>query len=257
MYRKLRALTSNFSRFLPARRTAERLALAEKDGEEKRTTLGELLAEMTALEEERDRAVERAHALAALDEERQALLDLVDRSIAGLASGFDDPVLGGVAPRLEATASQRCEIPDVPGTAWMLSAFGEHLTGEEIAIALSRLGIEEVQARSHEVAELLLKSGADVNCRQTDVPEGFPEYVKQPGISLVHTSEQPKRQFGLVPGMTPLHLAAVAKANADMVQFLLENGADANVRDSSGRTALDWARQYKESRTAKVLENAG
>ena len=54
---------------------AERLSEAERQVEEKRQVLAELLGEMGALEEERDRAVERAQALAALDEERQAVLD--------------------------------------------------------------------------------------------------------------------------------------------------------------------------------------
>jgi DNA repair exonuclease SbcCD ATPase subunit len=57
------------------RRAVERLAAVEKQVEEKRAVLEEMLSEMSALEEERDGAVGRAQALAALDEERQALLD--------------------------------------------------------------------------------------------------------------------------------------------------------------------------------------
>ncbi len=57
------------------RRGAERLAAVEAQVEEKRAVLADMLAEMTALEEERDGAVARAQALTALDEERQALLD--------------------------------------------------------------------------------------------------------------------------------------------------------------------------------------
>jgi chromosome segregation ATPase len=58
-----------------SRRTGERLAAMEQQVEEKRVVLKEMLGEMSALEEERDSAVGRAQALAALDEERQALLD--------------------------------------------------------------------------------------------------------------------------------------------------------------------------------------
>ncbi len=58
-----------------SRRTGERLAAMEQQVEEKRAVLKEMLGEMSALEEERDSAVGRAQALAALDEERQALLD--------------------------------------------------------------------------------------------------------------------------------------------------------------------------------------
>jgi chromosome segregation ATPase len=57
------------------RGAAERLAAAEKELEEKRGVLAELLAEMQALEDERDESVRRAQALASLDEERARLLE--------------------------------------------------------------------------------------------------------------------------------------------------------------------------------------
>jgi chromosome segregation ATPase len=61
------------------RSAVERLAVTEKELEEKRTVLGELLGEMQALEEERDESVRRAQALAALDEERAKLLEELGR----------------------------------------------------------------------------------------------------------------------------------------------------------------------------------
>jgi chromosome segregation ATPase len=61
------------------RGAAERLALADRELEEKRGVLGELLGEMQALEEERDASVRRAQALAALDEERAKLLEDLGR----------------------------------------------------------------------------------------------------------------------------------------------------------------------------------
>ncbi len=61
-------------------RTAlERLGVAEKELEQKRSVLGELLGEMQALEEERDESVRRAQALASLDEERARLLEELGR----------------------------------------------------------------------------------------------------------------------------------------------------------------------------------
>jgi chromosome segregation ATPase len=57
------------------RTAAERLVATEKELEEKRGVLGDLLAEMQALEEERDESVRRAQALASLDEERARLLE--------------------------------------------------------------------------------------------------------------------------------------------------------------------------------------
>jgi hypothetical protein len=57
------------------RTAADRLAATEKELEEKRGVLGDLLGEMQALEEERDESVRRAQALSALDEERAKLLE--------------------------------------------------------------------------------------------------------------------------------------------------------------------------------------
>jgi chromosome segregation ATPase len=62
-----------------ARSATERLAGSEREVEEKRGVLAELLAEMEGLEQERDEAVRRAQAMAALDEERARLLEDVTR----------------------------------------------------------------------------------------------------------------------------------------------------------------------------------
>jgi chromosome segregation ATPase len=58
-----------------ARAAVERLSAVEAQLEEKRTVLEDLLGEMGALEAERDEALRRSQALAALDEERAKLLD--------------------------------------------------------------------------------------------------------------------------------------------------------------------------------------
>jgi chromosome segregation ATPase len=62
-----------------ARQAVERLAESERQLEEKRCVLSDLLAEMGALESERDEALRRSQALAALDEERARLLEDVTR----------------------------------------------------------------------------------------------------------------------------------------------------------------------------------
>jgi len=70
-----------------ARGGAERLAAAEAELTEKRGVLSEMLAEMEALEQERDEAVRRAQALSALDEERARLLEDVSRRAEQEAQG--------------------------------------------------------------------------------------------------------------------------------------------------------------------------
>jgi chromosome segregation ATPase len=62
-----------------ARQAVERLGEAERQLEEKRGVLSDLLTEMGALESERDEALRRSQALAALDEERARLLDDLTR----------------------------------------------------------------------------------------------------------------------------------------------------------------------------------
>lgn len=46
-------------------------------------------------------------------------------------------------------------------------------------------------------------------------------------------------------GETPLILAIKGFKDAKVVKFLVDNGADLNVKDYSGKTALDWAVQYR------------
>jgi chromosome segregation ATPase len=58
-----------------ARGAVERLGTVEAQLEEKRSVLADLLAEMGALEAERDEALRRSQALAALDEDRARLLE--------------------------------------------------------------------------------------------------------------------------------------------------------------------------------------
>jgi hypothetical protein len=60
-----------------AKGALDRLSGAEKLLDEKCAVMGEMLAEMKALEEERDQSVQRSQALSALDQERQQVLDEV------------------------------------------------------------------------------------------------------------------------------------------------------------------------------------
>lgn len=57
-----------------------------------------------------------------------------------------------------------------------------------------------------------------------------------------------------VGGMTPLMYAAVFPENTDIVQRLLEKGADARMTDFSGKTALSMAREQGCAATVALLE---
>lgn len=49
-------------------------------------------------------------------------------------------------------------------------------------------------------------------------------------------------------GETMLIMAIKGFKEAKIIKFLLDNGADASIKDDSGKTALEWARQYNIGR---------
>ena len=58
--------------------------------------------------------------------------------------------------------------------------------------------------------------------------------------------------------VTPLMMAAAAtRPDPAMVRLLMEKGADLGVRDSAGRTALDWALLQGDTPVARLLRDAG
>ena len=72
------------------REAVTRFAAVEAELEEKRTVLGDMLSEMTALEAERDEALRRAQAMAGIDEDRARLLEEVSRRADEEAAGRID-----------------------------------------------------------------------------------------------------------------------------------------------------------------------
>ena len=71
--------------------------------------------------------------------------------------------------------------------------------------------------------DVLLQHGADVNARVTGTKTYSMRIARSPS-----TNE----------GMTALHVAAQT-GNADLVRYLLEKGANAEIADSNGRKAID------------------
>jgi ankyrin repeat protein len=83
-----------------------------------------------------------------------------------------------------------------------------------------------VKQNQIEIAELLLKSGANVNAKTKGELE-----------------------------ITALH-GAVARGNTDLVRLLLQYDADSNIRDNIGiGTALDWAKNFQQDTLIELLES--
>ena len=73
--------------------------------------------------------------------------------------------------------------------------------------------------------------------------EQFEQYVKEHPSIVSDADEE---------GFTQLHREALA-GNLALVNVLLANGADKNVRTKSGKTAADFAENLGWSEIAKVL----
>ena len=42
----------------------------------------------------------------------------------------------------------------------------------------------------------------------------------------------------------------------EIVEYLISKGADLNIKDYSGKRAIDWAIQYNKTEIKNILENA-
>lgn len=65
-----------------------------------------------------------------------------------------------------------------------------------------------------------------------------------------------KAAVNYLSGMGTALMAAVAKGNDEMVKYLLSNGADANVADANGSTALIYATMFKQHDNVAALIRA-
>ncbi len=111
-------------------------------------------------------------------------------------------------------------------------------------------------ARNPELAELLVEAGAKLDDGGTPVhvEAHFPHLLdalqwlvgRGASLDVRHGPEQ----------RTALHMA-VRNGHVRVVRFLLERGADARIRDASGMTALDLAREQGRAPLIAALEGAG
>jgi hypothetical protein len=103
-----------------------------------------------------------------------------------------------------------------------------------LAGSFTALHVAAMMVGKKDVAELLIEHGANLNTRTTE------------DISYI----------GLSAGVTPLYIA-VSCGHLDMVTLLLAKGADVNVKDQRGVTALDVAINAHRTEIVGLLRKHG
>jgi uncharacterized protein len=107
-----------------------------------------------------------------------------------------------------------------------------------------------------EAAELLLARGGEVDTpsRNTQHVTSLHAALAGPAPEIARSLIQAGADVNAVQqdGVTPLHEAA-HRGRGDLVQLLLDHGADAAARDGKGRDAADFAREQGHTALLEVL----
>lgn len=95
-----------------------------------------------------------------------------------------------------------------------------------------------------EIVKILLDKGADVNAISGAVTFSWTSF------------DGSSSESGVRGGWTALIIAA-QEGNADIVKVLLQKGADVNIKDVNGDTALVWAEKNNYNEIAQLFKQAG
>ena len=131
---------------------------------------------------------------------------------------------------------------------------------------------ESFHPGDHQKGLILIDAGADVNAANTDagtVKNGPIDSFGVTPLMLAAILDEPAGISALLKAgakpdttdhrhMTALMMAiATDRAKPANVQRLIDAGADLNVADRYGETALDWARKYRNPQVLAALSKAG
>ena len=109
-----------------------------------------------------------------------------------------------------------------------------------------------------EVVEFLFSQGADINARESDRQSALMYAARrsfnETAVFLLKSGAEVNNQ-SRKQGVTALMLATVSD-NAELVQMLLEHGADADLRNIFGKTAKGLAEEWGNSAVADLLPDS-
>jgi len=158
----------------------------------------------------------------------------------GYTGRFSEPLLDlGATPLLRATMANDMEVVQAllaKGASPNINAMG--VTPFLVAAGVGG-GARGGQATA--LMDVLLRHGADVNAQVTGTKTYSMRIARSPS-----TNE----------GMTALHVAAQS-GRADLVRYLLEKGANAEIVDSNGRKAIDLVGGARGGNAAAPAAGAG